>query len=111
MLDLSEEPLHENIETSFEFFKRMNNLGMSIEIELGVTGGEEDGIDNSDVENEKLYTQPEHVAYSYTELNKVGKMFTVAAAFGNVHGVYKLSLIHISEPTRLLSISYAVFCL
>src|SRR6476659_7183459 len=89
MLDLSEEPLEENIHTSVEFYKRMKPLGMSIEIELGVTGGEEDGVDNSDVENDKLYTQPEHVAYSYTELNKVGKMFTVAAAFGNVHGVYK----------------------
>ena len=89
MLDLSEEPLEENIHTSVEFYQRMKPLGMSIEIELGVTGGEEDGVDNSDVENDKLYTQPEHVAYSYTELNKVGNMFTVAAAFGNVHGVYK----------------------
>jgi fructose-bisphosphate aldolase class II len=62
---------------------------MGIEIELGVTGGEEDGVDNSDVDNDKLYTQPEHVAYAYTELSKVGKLFTVAAAFGNVHGVYK----------------------
>jgi len=89
MLDLSEEPIEENIATSVEFYKRMAPLGMSIEIELGVTGGEEDGVDNSDVENDKLYTQPQHVAYSYTELSKVGKMFTVAAAFGNVHGVYK----------------------
>lgn len=89
MLDLSEESLEENIATSVEFYKRMAPLGMSIEIELGVTGGEEDGVDNSDVENDKLYTQPQHVAYSYTELSKVGKMFTVAAAFGNVHGVYK----------------------
>jgi fructose-bisphosphate aldolase class II len=88
MLDLSEEPIEENIHTSVEFFKRMSPLGMSIEIELGVTGGEEDGIDNSDVENEKLYTQPQHVAYAYNELSKVGKLFTVAAAFGNVHGVY-----------------------
>jgi len=88
MLDLSEQPLEENIETSATFYKRMKPLGMSIEIELGVTGGEEDGVDNSGVENEKLYTQPQHVAYSYTELNKVGKMFTIAAAFGNVHGVY-----------------------
>jgi fructose-bisphosphate aldolase class II len=88
MLDLSEEPLEENIETSVAFYKRMAPLGMSIEIELGVTGGEEDGVDNSDVENDKLYTQPQHVAYSYTELSKVGKLFTVAAAFGNVHGVY-----------------------
>lgn len=89
MLDLSEETLEENIETSVQFFKRMAPLGMSIEIELGVTGGEEDGVDNSDVDNDKLYTQPQHVAYSYTELSKVSNMFTVAAAFGNVHGVYK----------------------
>jgi fructose-bisphosphate aldolase class II len=88
MLDLSEEPIEENIETSVEFYKRMAPLGMSIEIELGVTGGEEDGVDNSGVENDKLYTQPEHVAYAYEELGKVGKLFTVAAAFGNVHGVY-----------------------
>lgn len=89
MLDLSEETIEENIATSAEFFKRMKPLGMSIEIELGVTGGEEDGIDNSDVDNDKLYTQPQHVAYAYEELGKIGNMFTVAAAFGNVHGVYK----------------------
>src|SRR5436189_1312703 len=89
MLDLSEEPIEENIHTSVEFFKRMQPLGMGIEIELGVTGGEEDGVDNSDVENDKLYTQPAHVEYAYKELSKVGNMFTVAAAFGNVHGVYK----------------------
>ena len=89
MLDLSEEPIEENIHTSVEFFKRMAPLGMSIEIELGVTGGEEDGVDNSDIENDKLYTQPQHVAYSFTELGKVSNMFTIAAAFGNVHGVYK----------------------
>src|SRR6478672_7543869 len=88
MLDLSEEPIEENIETSVKFFKRMAPLGMGIEIELGVTGGEEDGVDNSGVENEKLYTQPQEVAYAYEELKKVGKLFTVAAAFGNVHGVY-----------------------
>jgi fructose-bisphosphate aldolase class II len=88
MLDLSEEPIEENIETSVAYFKRMAPLGMSIEIELGVTGGEEDGVDNSGVENDKLYTQPEHVAYAYEELGKVGPLFTVAAAFGNVHGVY-----------------------
>ena len=88
MLDLSEEPIEENIETCVKFYRRMQPLGMSIEIELGVTGGEEDGVDNSGIENEKLYTQPQHVAYSFTELNKVGKLFTVAAAFGNVHGVY-----------------------
>src|SRR5689334_10678883 len=88
MLDLSEEPIEENIHTSVEYFKRMQPLGMGIEIELGVTGGEEDGVDNSGVENDKLYTQPQHVAYAYEELGKVGKLFSVAAAFGNVHGVY-----------------------
>ena len=88
MLDLSEEPLEENIQTSVIFFKRMQPLGMAIEIELGVTGGEEDGVDNSGIENEKLYTQPQHVAYAYKELGKVGPLFSVAAAFGNVHGVY-----------------------
>jgi fructose-bisphosphate aldolase, class II len=88
MLDLSEEPIQENIETSVAYFKRMAPLGMSIEIELGVTGGEEDGVDNSGVENDKLYTQPEHVAYAYEDLGKVSNLFTVAAAFGNVHGVY-----------------------
>lgn len=89
MLDLSEEPIEENIETSVQFFKRLVPLGMGIEIELGVTGGEEDGVDNSGVDNEKLYTQPKEVAYAYEELRKVGDLFTVAAAFGNVHGVYK----------------------
>ncbi len=89
MLDLSEEPIEENIATSVEFYKRLSPLGMSIEIELGVTGGEEDGVDNSDIENDKLYTQPADVAYAYKELGRVGNMFTVAAAFGNVHGVYK----------------------
>src|ERR671913_1510075 len=78
MLDLSEEPIEENIQTSVEFFKRMQPLGMAIEIELGVTGGEEDGVDNSGIENDKLYTQPSEVAYAYTELSKVGSMFTVA---------------------------------
>lgn len=89
MLDLSEEPLEENIETSIRFYQRMKPLGMSIEIELGVTGGEEDGVDNSDVENTKLYTQPAEVAYAFKELSKIGPLFTIAAAFGNVHGVYK----------------------
>ncbi|MCA6488169.1 MAG: class II fructose-bisphosphate aldolase [Chitinophagaceae bacterium] len=88
MLDLSEEPLEENIETSATFFRRMAPLGMSIEIELGVTGGEEDGVDNSGIENDKLYTQPQHVAYAYRELSAIGNLFTVAAEFGNVHGVY-----------------------
>ncbi len=88
MLDLSEEPLHENIETSVAFFKRMNALGMSIEIELGVTGGEEDGVDNSGIENSKLYTQPSDVAEAYQALHAIGDRFTIAASFGNVHGVY-----------------------
>lgn len=88
MLDLSEEHIQENIDTCVTFFKRMNKLGMSIEIELGVTGGEEDGVDNSGVENSKLYTQPEEVYQAYTALREIGTLFTVAAAFGNVHGVY-----------------------
>jgi fructose-bisphosphate aldolase class II len=89
MLDLSEEPLEENIRISTEYFKKVNDLGMAIEIELGVTGGEEDGVDNTNVDNEKLYTQPEHVWQAYQSLSKVGRRFSVAAAFGNVHGVYK----------------------
>ncbi|MFZ1749641.1 MAG: class II fructose-bisphosphate aldolase [Saprospiraceae bacterium] len=89
MLDLSEEPLHENIEICSEYLKRMDQLGITLEIELGVTGGEEDGVDNSDVDSSKLYTQPEEVAYSYENLLKISNKFTVAAAFGNVHGVYK----------------------
>lgn len=88
MLDLSEEPIEENIDTSVQFFKRMSRLQMSIEIELGVTGGEEDGVDNSGVENSKLYTQPEDVFAAYEALSAVSPLFTVAAAFGNVHGVY-----------------------
>lgn len=89
MLDLSEEPLEENVATSKSYFERMNKIGMSIEIELGVTGGEEDGVDNTDVDSARLYTQPEEVAYAYEELKKVSERFTIAAAFGNVHGVYK----------------------
>ncbi len=89
MLDLSEEPLEENISTCVEYLKRMDRLGMTIEIELGVTGGEEDGVDNTNIDNALLYTQPEEVAYAYEELSKVSKRFTVAASFGNVHGVYK----------------------
>jgi fructose-bisphosphate aldolase class II len=89
MLDLSEEPLEENIEISSKYFERMAKIGMTLEIELGVTGGEEDGVDNSDVDSSKLYTQPEEVAYAYEELLKISPNFTIAAAFGNVHGVYK----------------------
>lgn len=89
MLDLSEETLEENVETSVKYFKEFNKLEMAIEIELGVTGGEEDGVDNTDIDSSKLYTQPEEVAYAYEHLKQVGDLFTVAAAFGNVHGVYK----------------------
>ena len=89
MIDLSEEPLHENIEICKTYLERMSKMGMTLEIELGVTGGEEDGVDNSDVDSSKLYTQPEEVAYAYEELKKISDKFTIAAAFGNVHGVYK----------------------
>jgi len=89
MLDLSEEPLEENIATCAAYLARMDKLGMTVEIELGVTGGEEDGVDNSNIDNALLYTQPEDVAYAYEELSKVSPRFTVAASFGNVHGVYK----------------------
>ena len=89
MLDLSEEPLKENIEISKKYLQRMSKMGMTLEIELGITGGEEDGVDNSDVDSSKLYTQPEEVAFAYEELKKVSDNFTIAASFGNVHGVYK----------------------
>ena len=89
MIDLSEEPLEENIEICKTYLERMSKMGMTLEIELGVTGGEEDGVDNSDIDVSKLYTQPNEVAYAYEELSKVSPQFTVAAAFGNVHGVYK----------------------
>ncbi|MCI4667971.1 MAG: class II fructose-bisphosphate aldolase [Bacteroidia bacterium] len=89
MLDLSEEPIEENIEISAKYLERMKALGMTLEIELGVTGGEEDGVDNTDIDSARLYTQPEEVAYAYEHLMKISPDFTVAAAFGNVHGVYK----------------------
>ena len=89
MLDLSEEPLEENIEICQRYLERMSKIGMTLEIELGVTGGEEDGVDNSSVDSSKLYTQPEDVAYAYEQLSKVSNRFTIAASFGNVHGVYK----------------------
>ena len=89
MLDLSEESIEENIEISKKYLSRMKGMGMTLEIELGVTGGEEDGVDNSDVDSSKLYTQPSEVAYAYKELSTISEKFTVAAAFGNVHGVYK----------------------
>ena len=89
MLDLSEESLEENIEISAKYLERMSKIGMTLEIELGCTGGEEDGVDNSDMDESKLYTQPEDVAYAYEKLSAISPNFTVAASFGNVHGVYK----------------------
>ena len=89
MIDLSDEPITENIETCKLYLERMSKIGMTLEIELGVTGGEEDGVDNTNIDSSKLYTQPEEVAYAYEELIKVSDRFTVAAAFGNVHGVYR----------------------
>ncbi|HOX77548.1 MAG TPA: class II fructose-bisphosphate aldolase [Bacteroidales bacterium] len=89
MLDLSEEPIEENIEICKKYLARMAKIGMTLEIELGVTGGEEDGVDNTGIDSSKLYTQPEHVAYAYSELSKISPRFTIAASFGNVHGVYK----------------------
>jgi fructose-bisphosphate aldolase class II len=89
MIDLSEEPIEENIEICKEYLARMSKMGMTLEIELGITGGEEDGVDNSDVDSSKLYTQPDEVAFAYEELMKISPRFTIAAAFGNVHGVYK----------------------
>lgn len=95
MLDLSEEPIKDNIETCKAYLERMSKIDMTLEIELGVTGGEEDGVDNSNVDVERLYTQKEEVAYAYEELMKVSPRFTVAAAFGNVHGVYKPGNVHL----------------
>ena len=89
MIDLSEEPLEENIATCKEYLKKLTDLDMTLEIELGVTGGEEDGVDNTDIDSSKLYTQPEEVAYAYSELSSISDKFLIAAAFGNVHGVYK----------------------
>ncbi|EDZ63581.1 fructose-bisphosphate aldolase [Sulfurimonas gotlandica GD1] len=100
MLDLSEEPLEENISICKSYLERMSKIGMSIEIELGVTGGEEDGVDNTNIDNALLYTQPEEVAYAYEELSKVSPDFTIAASFGNVHGVYKPGNVQLT-PTIL----------
>ena len=89
MIDLSEEPIEENMELCKKYLERMSKMDMTLEIELGITGGEEDGVDNSDVDASKLYTQPEEVAYAYEQLSQISDQFTIAAAFGNVHGVYK----------------------
>jgi len=100
MLDLSEEPLEENIAICKKYHERMSKIGMTLEIELGVTGGEEDGVDNTGIDSSKLYTQPEHVAYAYSELMKISPRFTIAASFGNVHGVYKPGNVHL-QPVIL----------
>ncbi|MBU0554199.1 class II fructose-bisphosphate aldolase [Myxococcota bacterium] len=89
MLDLSEEPLAENIEICQRYLARMAPMGMTLEIELGVTGGEEDGVDNTDIDSSRLYTQPSEVLYAYKALSEISPRFTIAASFGNVHGVYK----------------------
>lgn len=89
MIDLSEEPISENLDICKKYLSRMSKIGMTLEIELGITGGEEEGVDNTDIDSSKLYTQPEEVAYAYEELMKISPRFTIAAAFGNVHGVYK----------------------
>ena len=96
MLDLSEEPLEENIDICVEYLKRMSKIGMTLEIELGCTGGEEDGVDNTEMDNSMLYTQPADVAYAYEKLLEVSDQFTIAASFGNVHGVYKPGNVHLT---------------
>ena len=106
MIDLSEEPLEENIEICKGYLERMSKMNMTLEIELGITGGEEDGVDNSDVDDSKLYTQPEEVAYAYEELSKVSPKFTIAAAFGNVHGVYKPGNVKLTPKMLLNSQEY-----
>jgi len=106
MIDLSEEPLEENIQTCKKYLERMSKMGMTLEIELGITGGEEDGVDNTDVDNARLYTQPEEVAYAYEELKKVSDQFTIAAAFGNVHGVYRPGNVQLTPKILKNSQSY-----
>jgi len=106
MIDLSEEPIEENIEICKSYLERMSKMDMTLEIELGITGGEEDGVDNTDVDSSKLYTQPEEVAYAYEELKKVSDQFTVAAAFGNVHGVYKPGNVKLTPKILKNSQSY-----
>ena len=108
MLDLSEEPLQENIEICKKYLSRMSKIGMTLEIELGVTGGEEDGVDNTEVDNSLLYTQPEDVAYAYGELIKVSEHFTIAASFGNVHGVYKPGNVKLTPKILLNSQNYII---
>ena len=102
MIDLSEEPIEENIEICKKYLQRMSKMGMTLEIELGITGGEEDGVDNSDVDVSKLYTQPEEVAFAFEELSKISNQFTIAAAFGNVHGVYKPENVKLTPFSKIL---------
>ena len=99
MIDLSDEPIENNINTCKEYLKKLSDLDMTLEIELGITGGEEDGVDNTGIDSTKLYTQPEEVAYAYSELVSISENFTIAAAFGNVHGVYTVSYTHLTLPT------------
>lgn len=106
MIDLSEESLTDNIETCKQYLERMSKIGMTLEIELGITGGEEDGVDNTDVDTARLYTQPEEVAYAYEELRKVSDRFTIAASFGNVHGVYKPGNVVLTPKILLNSQNY-----
>jgi fructose-bisphosphate aldolase class II len=113
MLDLSEESLEENIETCAKYLERMSKMGMTLEIELGCTGGEEDGVDNSGMDHSALYTQPEDVAYAYEVLSKVSHRFTIAASFGNVHGVYspgnvKLTPSILDDSQRYVSEKFSV---
>lgn len=106
MLDLSEEPLEENLDICSDYLKRMSALDMTLEIELGITGGEEDGVDNTDMDDNKLYTQPEEVAYAYKRLLQISSNFTIAAAFGNVHGVYKPGNVSLRPKILLDSQNY-----
>ncbi|RQP09770.1 MAG: class II fructose-bisphosphate aldolase [Chryseobacterium sp.] len=106
MLDLSEEPLEENIATSVKYFEQLNKMGITLEVEIGITGGEEDGVDNTNVDNSKLYTQPEDVAYTYEKLKQISDNFTIAAAFGNVHGVYKPGNVKLTPEILLNSQKY-----
>ncbi|MEJ8597998.1 class II fructose-bisphosphate aldolase [Riemerella anatipestifer] len=106
MLDLSEETLEENLAISAKYFERMAKMDMTLEVEIGVTGGEEDGVDNTDVDNSKLYTQPEDVAYTYEILKQISDKFTIAAAFGNVHGVYKPGNVKLTPEILLNSQKY-----
>jgi len=106
MIDLSAESMEENIEICAKYLERMDKIGMTLEIELGVTGGEEDGVDNTAIDNSLLYTQPEDVAYAYEELKKISNRFTVAASFGNVHGVYKPGNVVLTPKILLNSQKY-----